>query len=74
MEFLAKFSYDDDKLSNSCSSESITSSSIGRKAMNLNESTIFAEFFLKLICKNWKDKFNQMNHCIDGSNTKNLRK
>ena len=74
LEFLAKFDYDDNKSNNSYSFQSIISLNIVRKVMSLNESTIGTELFLKLMCKNWKDKFNKIDHCIDKSNTKNLRR
>ena len=74
LEFLAKFDYDDNKLNNSYSFESIISLNIVRKVMSLNESTIFAELFLKLIYKNQEDKLNKMNCYIDESSTKNLRR
>ena len=74
LEFLVKFGYDNNKSNNSCSFESVTSSNIGRKVMSLNESTIFAELFFKLIHKNWENKFNKINYCADESNTKHLRR
>ena len=74
LEFLYKFGYEESNSSNSCSFESCTSSNIDRKALSSNESTIFAELFLKLIYKNWEGKLEKMNHYIEESNASNPKK
>ena len=51
-EFVCDHRCNDNNSRSSCSFISCTSSNIDRKALSLNESTIFAELFLKLTHKN----------------------
>ena len=74
LEFLYKFGYEESNSNNSCSFESCTSSNIDRKALSPNESTIFAELFLKLMYKNWEGKLEKMNYYIEESNASNPKK
>ena len=74
LEFLCKYSYDNNKSENSYSFVSCTSSNIDRNVKNLHESTIFAELFLKLICKDWEAKLSKMNCYVQAINEKNLKR
>jgi len=70
LEFLYQFGYEEkDASGNSCSFESVTSSNIDRPVKSLPESTIFAELFLKLLYKDWKQKLQKMNRIIQTSQT-----
>ena len=70
MEFLIEYGYEDSESRNSCSA-SCTTSNIDRKTQNLQESTIFAELFLKLTYKDWDAKLSKMNRYIDEANISN---
>ena len=63
LEFLNQFGYE---VSNSCKSCSLsfTSSNSDLKVKSLQESTIFAELFLKLMYKDWHAKLGKMNRYI----------
>lgn len=74
LEFMHKFGHEDSNLGGSCSFQSCTSSNIDRKVSSLNESTIFAELFLKLSYKHWPSKLNKMNKYVEESNAKHPKR
>ena len=60
-EFLIQFGYEEDT---SLDSYSYTSSNCNMKVQSLQESTIFAELFLKFMYKDWDEKLIKMNRYI----------
>ena len=70
-EFLNQFGYEEDTSRDSCS---YTSSNCNMKVQSLQESTIFAELFLKLMYKDWDEKLIKMNRYIEEHNAKNPKR
>ena len=68
LEFLNEFGYEMDSSQESCSL-SFTSSNCNLQVKSLQESTIFAELFLKLMYKDWDAKLVKMNRYIEEQNT-----
>ena len=73
-EFLMQYGYQDSSDSRHSCSTSCTSSNMDRTVQNLQESTIFAELFLKLTYKDWDAKLVKMNRYIEEANIANPKR
>ena len=74
LELLCEHGHDDNESRGSCSFQSCTSSNMHGKTSSLKESTMFAELFLQLSYKDWKNKLDKMNRYVEDDNIKHPNK